>query len=329
MDPSPRTRRILFPAPRSRPLTSPTATLIHRDKSNAPAWAAPLRELYPFDSHFLELDAGRMHFVDEGPTEAPPLLCVHGNPTWSFLFRRQIQELRGEMRVVAPDHLGCGLSDQPEKWSYRLADHVQNLVRLIDHLDLRNVTLLVHDWGGAIGLGAALQRRERIARLVITNTAAWTSDLMPGRIGLCRVPGLGRLALQGCNAFARAATFMAVERSMPRAVRRAFVKPYARPRSARATWHFVNDIPMDAAHPSWETLEAISEGVSAFRDRPSLILWGEKDWCFTPAFRAEWERRLPEAASHPLPGAGHYLFEDAPAEIERHLRAFLQTEGVL
>jgi haloalkane dehalogenase len=310
-------------------LTTVTASLSAQDKSDTPSWASPLREQYPFDSHFLEVEAGRMHFADEGPTEAPPMLCVHGNPSWSFLFRRQLQGFAGEMRVIAPDHLGCGLSEQPEQWSYRLADHVQNLVHLIDHLDLSDVTLLVHDWGGAIGLGAALQRPERIGRLVITNTAAFPSDLMPGRIGLCRVPGLGRLAVQGCNAFARAATFMAVERPMPRAVRRAFVKPYAHPRSARATWHFVDDIPMNASHPSWETLTAIAAGLPVFQDRSNLILWGEKDWCFTPAFREEWERRLPGAESHPIADAGHYLFEDAPEEIERRLRTFLRAEGVL
>jgi haloalkane dehalogenase len=310
-------------------LTTATATLSEQDKRQAPAWAAPLRDQYPFDSHFIEVEAGRMHFVDEGPAEAAPMLCVHGNPSWSFLFRRQLQGFAGEMRVIAPDHLGCGLSDQPKRWSYRLADHVQNLVHLIDHLDLWNVTLLVHDWGGAIGLGAAIQRPERIGRLVITNTAAFPSDQMPSRIGLCRVPGIGRLAVQGCNAFARAATFMAVERPMPRAVRRAFVKPYAHPRSARATWHFVDDIPMDASHPSWETLTAIATGLAVFQDRSNLILWGEKDWCFTPAFREEWERRLPGAECHPIPYAGHYLFEDAPEDIERHLRSFLKAEGVL
>jgi len=290
---------------------------------------APFRDQYPFESHFLEVDGGRMHFLDEGPQNAAPLLCVHGNPSWSFLFRRQVQSFAGEMRVVAADHVGCGLSDQPDDWPYRLADHIQNLVRLIEHLDLSNITLLVHDWGGAIGIGAALQVPHRIARLVITNTAAFPSDLMPTRIGLCRLPVIGRLAVQGFNGFARAATFMAVEQSMPRATRRAFVTPYALPRSARATWRFVDDIPMDEGHPSWETLAAISAGLPTFQDRPALILWGEKDWCFTPAFRAEWERRLPGATSHPIVSAGHYLFEDAPQEIEATLRAFLQQEGVV
>ena len=105
--------------------------------------------------------------------------------------------------------------------------------------------------------------------------------------------------------------------------------PYARPRSARATWHFVDDIPMDPGHPSWETLTAIAAGVPTFQDRSNLILWGEKDWCFTPAFREEWERRLPGAECHPIADAGHYLFEDAPEDIERHLRAFLKAEEIL
>ncbi len=277
----------------------------------------------PSKQHFLEVDGGRMHYVDEGPQDATPLLCVHGNPSWSFLFRRQVRDYAGAMRVIAPDHMGCGLSDQPEQWSYRLGDHVQNLARLIEHLDLRNITLLVHDWGGAIGLGAALKHPERIARLIITNTAAFPANLMPTRIGLCRIPILGRMAVQGFNAFARGATRMAVERPMTSPVRRAFVQPYAHPRSARATWHFVDDIPMNPAHPSWKTLSAIAAGIPTFQDRPSLLLWGMRDWCFTPAFQAEWRRRLPDIHSVSLPYAGHYLFEDAPQDIDRELRAFL------
>lgn len=132
-----------------------------------------VRDLYPFDSHFLDVDGGRMHYIDEGDADADPIVCVHGNPTWSFYWRRIAQEFKGTHRVVAMDHIGCGLSDKPQDWPYRLADHRDNLLRLIEHLDLKRVTLVVHDWGGAIGMGVAVRHPERFRRIVVMNTSAF------------------------------------------------------------------------------------------------------------------------------------------------------------
>lgn len=290
--------------------------------ARASALVEPFADLYPFAPHHLTANGGEMHFVDEGPRDAPVLLCVHGNPTWSFLFRRLVSAFSRDLRVVAPDHLGCGLSDQPADWSYRLADHVANLEHLVEELDLRRVTLLVHDWGGPIGFGMAARQLARIVRLVVTNTAAFPSTRMPRRIALCRVPIVGRWMVEGFDAFARAATVMAVDRRMEPRVRRAYLAPYEAPRSARATWRFVDDIPMQPSHPSWKDLCAIAAALPLFRDLPALILWGERDWCFTPAFREEWERRLPRAEVRRLEAA-HYLFEDAPEAVESALRDFL------
>ena len=296
----------------------PTATL-----ERAARAAADLGGEYDFAPHFMQVDGGFMHYVDEGPRDAPVLLALHGNPTWSFFYRDVIRTFRDRMRVVAPDHIGCGLSDKPGEWSYDLDGHIGNIARLIERLDLRNITLLVHDWGGAIGMGAALLLSERIERLVVTNTAAFPSSRMPWRIRVCRFPVLGRLAVQGFNAFAGAATFMAVERPLSKDVKRGFLWPYDNWSNRAATWRFVDDIPMGPSHRSYELLAQIGSRLDGLADRPTLILWGEKDWCFTPHFRREWEERFPEAESHPIKHAGHYLLEDARDEVLTKIEGFL------
>lgn len=285
---------------------------------------APFRDLYPFEHHRFETPAGDLHYVDEGPREGPVLLCVHGNPTWSLLFRHVIVEQRATRRVVAPDHLGCGLSDQPDPaaFGYRLADHVENLESLVLDLDLRRITLLVHDWGGPIGAEVALRHLDRFEGLVVTNTSLFPSTDIPWRIEACR-GSLGRMLCESFNAFARAATRLCVTRRMPRRVRRAYVLPYEPPRSATATWRFVDDIPLTPDAPSHSLLTRIAAGLPRFRDTPTTLIWGERDWCFTPSFREDLLRRMPWARSVALPEAGHYLFEDDPAGVRAALEEVL------
>ena len=152
------------------------------------------RALYPFSSHFLQLDVPRYHYVDEGRGDV--LLMVHGNPTWSFYWRDLITALRDRYRIVAPDHIGCGLSDKPADYPYSLARHTANLVQLIDRLQLDNMTLLGHDWGGAIGMGYAVRHPENIRRIVVLNTGAFRSNSIPFRIAVCGVPVLGDLLVR-------------------------------------------------------------------------------------------------------------------------------------
>jgi len=288
---------------------------------DVPAW----RSLYPFTSHFHPIGPHRIHYLDEGPRDAPPLLLVHGNPTWSFYWREAVLRFRDRFRVVAIDHLGCGLSDKPQDGSYRLADHVANLESLALHLDLRDLTLGVHDWGGAIGMGFATRHPERIARLVVTNSAAFRSSRMPLRIAACRVPLFGPLAVRGLNGFARAATFMASERGLRADVSAGLLAPYASWNERIAVMRFVEDIPMAASHPSWRTLLAIEEALPRLRERPMLLVWGERDWCFTPAFREEWQRRFPGAEVEAIADAGHYVLEDAPERVLSRIDRFLRA----
>jgi len=271
------------------------------------------RREYPFALHSLQVDGGRMSYVDEG--QGPVVLCVHGNPTWSFYWRALIRELSPDHRVVAPDHIGCGLSDKPQDWPYRFEAHIANLQRLVEHLDLRDITLVVHDWGGAIGSGFAVQNAERIGRIVVTNTAAWPSARIPTRIALCRVPVFGALAVRGFNGFAGAATFMATEKGLSPDARAGLLAPYSSWADRIATLRFVEDIPMQADHPSRSAMQRVADGLTTLVDKPMHLVWGMKDWCFTPKFLDEWIVRFPKASLTRLPEVGHYVMEDAPESV--------------
>jgi len=282
------------------------------------------QDLFPFRSQWLSLDGHRYHYVDEG--QGSPLLMVHGNPTWSFAWRELIAAFRDEYRVIAPDHIGCGLSDKPARYRYTLQRHIDNLVRLVEQLDLRDVALLVHDWGGAIGLGAVLARPERFARLVLFNTGAFPPPRVPWRIRLCRGPVFGRLAVQGCNLFARAAQWMALEHRarLTPGVRAGLLAPYDRWSHRVAIYRFVCDIPTSPRHPTWHTLADIERHLPTLADRPCQIIWGMRDWCFTPACLERLRRSFPAAEVHRLDDSGHWVVEDACERIIPEVRRFLE-----
>lgn len=280
---------------------------------------------YPFRSNFLDFDGVRYHFVDEG--QGPTLLFVHGNPTWSFAWRNLIKGLSSDFRCVAVDHVGCGFSDKPQDYPYQLEQHTRNLVRLVETLDLRNVTLLAHDWGGAIGMGASAALPDRFSRFVLFNTAAFRSKRIPLRIAVCRIPVFGALAIRGLNAFARAALSMAVchhDRMTP-AVRAGFLAPYDSWANRIATLRFVQDIPLAPSHPSYEALVRLEESLPRFRNSPMLFVWGERDWCFTTKFLDEFTQRFPQAEVFRIADAGHYVFEDAHERIVPRLREFFSA----
>jgi pimeloyl-ACP methyl ester carboxylesterase len=279
---------------------------------------------YPFAPHFLDLGGVKYHYVDEG--SGPAVLFVHGNPTWSFAWRNLLKDLRRDHRVIAVDHVGCGKSDKPQDYEYVLENHVANLTRLVDELDLRDVTLVGHDWGGCIGMGAAGRRPERFRQFILMNTAAFRSKRIPLRIAACRIPVLGKIAVRGFNAFAGAALRMAVEHQdqFSPAARAGFIAPYDNWANRIATHEFVKDIPLGPGHRSYETLVKIEAGLAQFRDRPMLLLWGEKDWCFTMEFLEEWQQRFPGARTMTYADAGHYVFEDASERMVADVRGFLR-----
>jgi len=287
---------------------------------------ADWRSLYPFQSREVMLDGHRCHYVDEG--EGPVLLLVHGNPTWSFYWRNIILALRGRFRVVAVDHIGCGLSDKPaaKDYSYRLAQRVADLNHFIEKLDLHDITLVAHDWGGGIGMGAAVAAPERFKRFVLMNTAAFRAPKCPWPIHTCHLPIFGPLAVQGLNLFARAALHMTVTKHerMTRAVKAGYLAPYDSWKNREAILRFVLDIPLNPAHPSYQTLVDIEQGLGQFRQHPVCLIWGMRDWCFSPKFLDRFLEFLPQAEAHRLADAGHYVVEDAHERIVPLIEAFLE-----
>jgi haloalkane dehalogenase len=238
-----------------------------------------------------------------------------------------IKALSGRYRVIAVDHIGCGFSDKPAGHPYRLADHIDNLDRLLDALGVERCRLVVHDWGGAIGMGWATRHPERVVATVVLNTAAFRSTRMPWRIGICRVPLLGALLVRGLNGFARGATVMAVARPMRPEIARGFLAPYNSWANRVALHRFVQDIPMGPKHPSWPTLVAVEQGLAGLADKPMLICWGGRDFCFNETFYQEWRRRFPRAEAHYFKEAGHYVLEDAFAQILLLIERFLAKAG--
>lgn len=280
---------------------------------------------FPFTPRFLEVDGHRLAYLDEG--SGPPVVMVHGNPSWSYLYRNLVTALCDRYRCIVPDHLGCGFSDKPQHHPYRLGNHLDNLDHLLAALVPDGpVRLIVHDWGGAIGMGWAGRHPERVAGAVVLNTAAFPSPRLPLRIAVCRWPLLGALLVRGLNGFARAAVYMAVTRRMRPGVAAGFLAPYDSWRHRVALHRFVQDIPMGPAHPSWSTLVEIERSLATITC-PLLLCWGGRDFCFDRSFYDEWQRRFPAAEAHFFPEAGHYVLEDALAEVLPPIERFLPTTG--
>jgi haloalkane dehalogenase len=266
-----------------------------------------------------------MHYLDEG--SGPVVLMLHGNPTWSFYYRNLINELvRAGFRCIAPDHMGCGLSDKPQDYDYTLKRRIDDVERLVDHLGLSGFSLVVHDWGGAIGCGLAGRRPEALDKLVLLNTAAFRSKRIPLRIALLKIPAIGPLLIRGLNGFAGPAANMAVIRSLTKAVRRGFLWPYRSWAERVAVWNFVKDIPLRESHPSYRALAEVEKGLELLRAKPVGLFWGGRDFCFNDHFLQRWQRTFPEAATSYFADCGHYVLEDGGLPVWAEVRRFLQAK---
>lgn len=287
-----------------------------------------MNPLYPFQSRYLDLGGVRMHYLDEGA--GPPVVMLHGNPTWSFFYRNLVLGLRDRMRCIVPDQVGCGLSDKPppSRYPYSMERRVDDLGRILEHASIGEpFTMVVHDWGGMIGLAWAVRHPERIRRLVILNTAAFhppAGKALPWQLRLVRRPVFGPLLVQGFNAFCRgAARRCVVRRPLPPDVRAMYLMPYDSWGNRIAVLKFVQTIPFDRDDPGYSILTSVEKGLEELRDVPMLICWGMRDFVFDKDYLNEWTRRFPQAEVVRFDDAGHYVLDDAGDEILARVRKFL------
>lgn len=287
---------------------------------------------YAFAPHYFTHAHGhRQHYVDVG--SGAPVLMLHGNPSWSYYFRHLIHALKANYRCVVPDHIGMGLSDKPpaSAYDYHLAQRVADLDALLSQLIAQGApsqgwTLILHDWGGMIGMAYAVRHPERIARLVILNTGAFPNPKalkLPFALKLVRDSWLGRVLVTRCNAFAWGASRFGVKRALRPSERAALLSPYDSPAHRIATLKFVQDIPLTPADRGYDLVQQTGAQLGQFADRPAIIFWGLRDFVFDRSFLEVWRQKLPRAEVHEYADAGHYVLEDAHERIVPELQRFL------
>ena len=277
------------------------------------------RTRYPFESNYLNLPEGRVHYVYEG--EGRPIVMLHGNPTWSFLYRHLIRGLADEYRCIAPDLLGFGLSEMPSTFSYRPADHARVVERVIDALDLRDAVIVGHDWGGPIGLDVATRQPDAVAGLVVTNTWMWPRQDIPSQVSsrIVATPLLKRLILR-YNVFARVAFGVPyrVYGTFDESAYRHYMAPLA-PSAARiGSWKLAS-----AVYASRDWLERLWERREAVAGMPALLLWGTRDPIHA-SFLAQWQALFPNASEVVYDGVGHFVPEEVGPDLVEPVGEFLE-----
>ena len=289
-----------------------------------------LAKSFPFKRNFINRNGHQYHYVNEGLGSA--VVMVHGNPSWSFYYRNLVSQLSENHQCIVPDHIGCGLSDKPgdDGYDYTLVNRIDDLDALLEHLDVKeNITLVVHDWGGMIGMGYAARYPERIKRLVILNTGAFhlpQAKKLPPALWLGRNTFVGTLLVRGFNAFSSVASYIGVKRKpMSKEIREAYVAPFNSWENRISTLRFIQDIPLKKGDRNYQLVSDIADSLIQFNKVPMLICWGLKDFVFDKYFLEEWQQRFPEAQVHAFDDCGHYILEDASDEVVPLINEFLKA----
>lgn len=274
---------------------------------------------YPFESHWFERGGSRLHYLDVG--EGLPILMLHGNPTWSYLYRNVIKALDGECRAIAPDYPGFGYSDHPPGYGYMPADHAEWIAALVDHLALKRFVLMVQDWGGPIGLSVAVERPDQVAGLVIANTFGWRADAMMMRLFSTVLGGpIGRYLILEHNFFASRMMRMTLAASSksPETLA-AYEAPFPTRESRIGTYIFPR-----AINGSDDWMTSLESRLPLLAGKPVELVMGKKDPLLASEdFIAHWQRHFPDAPVDRIPEAGHYLQEDAPDRVAAAIRRVL------
>jgi haloalkane dehalogenase len=275
---------------------------------------------YDFAPHYVEQEGMRLHYVDEG--EGAPVLLLHGEPTWAYLYRKVIPQITPVARCVAPDYFGFGRSDKPvaREW-YSYDTHAASLARFVDELDLRNVTVVMQDWGGPLGMRLALERPDRITGMVVMNTGTFSgrppSDTWLRFRELVRRSGsefqAGRLIRRTCTT------------NLPDA---AYDAPFPVAESKTGALMFPEQVPTEPAHPSAAKMREVRDGLRSWEGR-TLVFFGDSDPIFSPRVAERIAELIPGAElQEPIAGAGHFLQEDAGEEVGQRIAAWLKSTSV-
>jgi haloalkane dehalogenase len=284
--------------------------------------------LYPFTPHYYTYQGLDIHYVDEASGE--PIVMVHGDPTWGFLYRNFIPALSQHHRCIVPDQMGMGKSAVPQERSlYRLEQHCANLEALLLHLDLHDITLILHDWGGPVGLGFATRHPERIKRLILMNTwafAPWPGGQFPrlleiirserGEAFVLRMNGYLEPALKGTTYHSE---------NLTNAILEAYRAPFPTPESRLAMLCWSRDIPVRETDVSYAEMKRIEDGLPQFSETPVLLVWGMQDPVIPPSILHRWQQLYPHATTHEIEDASHFLQEDAPERIVPWIETFLKA----
>ncbi len=287
---------------------------------------------YPSASScYMSIHNRQLHYLETGKGKTETVVMLHGNPSWSFYYRHLFTALGQQYHCLVPDHIGMGLSDKPRagEYDFTLKQRVDDLDTLLNSLHAdENLTLIVHDWGGMIGMAYATRHPKKIKRLVISNTAAFhvpDGKQIPWQLKLARTPLIGALLIQGLNAFCRGAVMRCITRKpMPDDVKNAYLAPYDSWSHRLSVLRFVEDIPLDKDHVSYAVVDEVDKNLAQFSRLPMLICWGLNDFIFDVHYLNEWKKRMPTAEYHAF-DAGHYLLEDAGDAVISVIQAFLQN----
>lgn len=287
-------------------------------------------DTWPYEPKWLFTDGIRIHYVDEGPRDGEAVVLLHGNPTWSYLYRRFVQAVADAgFRAVAHDELGFGRSDKPHREpEYSIQRHARHFSALMDELALDGVTLVLQDWGGPIGLNWAVRNPDRVERLVLFNTwpGGATSDYpngAPGPFKLIRARGTGDLLVKGLHVFVRLFLFKGGTRPLDENARAAYLAPHPSWASRAGVLAYPRLIPWDAGNPTWEVGRENEDGLPRLAGNPVLICWPTKDRGFKEKELARWRERFPQAEVHEIE-AGHYIQEDAHEQVMPLVLDFLR-----
>lgn len=276
---------------------------------------------FPFKPHYREINGFQTHYIDEGKGE--PIVCLHGQPTWSYLYRNFVKGLIKEYRVVVPDYMGFGKSDVPLDKPYRLTQHIDNLKKLLLGLNLKNITLVVQDWGGPIGFGFAVDYPDRVKRLVIMNTSVGVlkEDAKPWYAPF-EEKGIYEKFIKDISNMLKMGIYN--KQKISPILLKAYAGPFPSDEYYVGALAFPKDIPIGNSHPSSEIMLHIRANLNILSNKPKILIWGMKDPIFPVWMINWWSKIYPDLEIYKIEKASHFLQEDAPEEIVAIIQSFLK-----